>query len=258
MSLIPDKPLLFYPQLAVALGLEGAIMIQTLKEFIDQGDSEIHNGFLWIDMTGEKLSGLLPFWTEADIQRITQQLHEQGILLIGSATFRQDQVFRIAINERHETVPAQAQVAISTRQDNTEQGSTRQDSTHQDSMRQDQETRVHTDRLRDRHHTPSNPDQYQGASPIPARWQPDRDLLAQLAQYSIPQAFALDQVGEFVTYWTERNEPKHSWAARYLKHVLRLWREQQTQEFKLSQEIAMTSSWRPSPEAMDSHHPGRY
>lgn len=229
MSLIPDKPLLFYPQLAVALGLEGAIMIQTLKEFIDQGDSEVHNGFLWVDMAGHKLSELLPFWSEADIQRITQQLHEQGILLIGSATYRQDQVFRVAINERYETVPAQ--VASSTRKDAG--------------------TRGHTDRLRDHHRTPSNPDQYQGASPIPAQWQPDRDLLAQLAQYAIPQAFALDQVGEFVTYWTERNEPKHSWAARYLKHVLRLWREQQTQEFKLSQEIAMTSSWRPSPEAME-------
>lgn len=216
MSLIPEKPLLFYPQLAVALGLEGAVMVQTLKELIDQGSHEEHNGFLWADIPGAKLSRLLSFWTDADIQRITQQLHEQGILLIASARFRSDDNFRVAINERMEKPPRHSPGAIAS-------GPI---------------------------HSPVH-GQQGGASPIPARWQPDKDLLAQLSQYGIPQAFSLDQVGEFVTYWSERNEPKHSWAARYLKHVLRLWRQQQTEDFRQSQDVAMTANWRPSPEAME-------
>jgi len=76
-------------------------------------------------------------------------------------------------------------------------------------------------------------------------------LLAQLAQYGIPQDFALEQVGEFVTYWTERNEPRYSWGSRYLKHVLRLWRKQETRSARQSKEVAMSEGWQPSLDALD-------
>lgn len=240
MSLIPEKPLLFYPQLAVALGLEGAVMVQTLKELIDQGSHEEHNGFLWADIPGAKLSRLLSFWTDADIQRITQQLHEQGILLIASAGFRSDDNFRVAINERMENAPRFSPGAIVS-------GPIHSPVHGHRPQADDQYRTQHYARQTVNRETVSQ----QGACPIPARWQPDKDLLAQLSQYGIPQAFALEQVGEFVTYWSERNEPKHSWAARYLKHVLRLWRQQQTEDFRQSQDVAMTANWRPSPEAME-------
>ena len=230
MSLIPEKPLLVYPQLATALGLEGAVLIQALKELIELGSSEVHNGFLWIDIASEKLIKLLPFWSEADIQRISQQLHEQGILLIGGTAFRRGQTFRVAINERLESAPAQA----STRNPTPTPPATPATYQHQ------QPTRAHP-----------QADHFNSARTIPSAWQPDADLLAQLAQYGIPRSFALEQIGEFVTYWSERNEPKHSWAAKYLKHVLRLWREQQSTQARQSQEISIASDWQPSPEAME-------
>lgn len=204
MSLIPDKPLFFYPQLASALGLEGAVVIQVLKELCDLGLGELHNGFVWVELDGERLSRLLPFWSEQDIRRITAQLRDQGILLIGSGNFSANQPFRFAINEKAQ---------------------------------------------------PSSPDQRpqtrRHARPIASAWQPERDVLAQLGQYGIPQAFALQQVGEFVTYWSERNEPRHSWGSKFLKHVLRLWRDQQSQEFRQSQEKQVGPGWQPSPEAME-------
>ena len=241
MSLIPERPLLFYPQLAVALGLEGAVMVQTLKELIDQGNHEEHNGFLWVDIPGATLSRLLSFWTDEDIQRITQQLHEQGILLIGSAGFRSDTSFRVAINERMETAPRSPispRAVMSTPPNRPVDRHAPQVDNQYPAQQPVQQTSQQTS-------------QQTVASPIPARWQPDKDLLAQLGQYGIPQVFSLEQVGEFVTYWSERNEPKHSWAARYLKHVLRLWRQQQTNDFRQSQDIAMAANWRPSPEAME-------
>lgn len=244
MSLIPEKPLLFYPQLAVALGLEGAVMVQTLKELIDQGHHEEHNGFLWADIAGATLSRLLSFWTDEDIQRITQQLHDQGILLIGSLGFRSDQNFRVAINERMETAPRPQRSldAVADQAPPLNKLTSRQPppTDHQ----------YNTQHILPKQ-SPQRMSQPAVASPIPTRWQPDKDLLAQLRQYGISETFSLEQVGEFVTYWSERNEPKHSWAARYLKHVLRLWRQQQTEDFRRSQDTAMTADWRPSPEAMD-------
>lgn len=206
MSLIPERPLLFYPQLAVTLGLEGAVMVQVLKDLVELGASETHNGFVWVTISAEKLSGLLPFWSESDIQRISSQLRDQGILLIGSTHFSHNLPFRFAINQRTQGLPA-----------------------------------------------PQPPElpRHQARNPIPTGWQPEADLLAQLAQYAIPRAFALDQVGEFVTYWSERNEPKHSWGARFLKHVLRLWRDQQSEQFRQSHEIVISPGWRPSIEAME-------
>ncbi|RLA47871.1 MAG: hypothetical protein DRR06_01290 [Gammaproteobacteria bacterium] len=247
MSLIPEKPLLFYPQLAVALGLEEAVMVQVLKDLIDHGPGEINNGFLWVNVSGERLSDTLAFWTESDIQRITQQLHDQGILLIGGAAFHHNQPFRFAINERLETTSAQTQIHTH-EQSNYSPG-------HQDQPAncQDQPSSHQGQPPGHQSHQgqPQPGKQYKHSNPIPTGWQPDSDLLAQLNQYGIPQTFAFEQVGEFVTYWSERNEPKHSWASKYLKHVLRLWREQQTQQAIQSKEVAVTGNWRPSSEALE-------
>ncbi len=82
-------------------------------------------------------------------------------------------------------------------------------------------------------------------------WQPDQELLRQLAQYNIPGHFAENQVPEFVTYWSERREPSHSWGSKFIKHCLRQWREQQSEANRRDRETLMTSDWRPSPDAVD-------
>ncbi|WP_461482533.1 DnaT-like ssDNA-binding domain-containing protein [Porticoccus sp.] len=82
-------------------------------------------------------------------------------------------------------------------------------------------------------------------------WQPEQDVLRQLAQYNIPAEFCSTQIPEFVTYWSERGEPRYSWGSRFIKHVLRLWREQQTEEAKRGQETAMSRDWQPSRDAFD-------
>lgn len=87
--------------------------------------------------------------------------------------------------------------------------------------------------------------------PIDRSWQPEPDLLRQLAQYGIPHQFSLEQVPEFVTYWQERGEPQHSWSSKFLKQVLRLWREQETRDRQLSREVRMAANWRPSADALE-------
>lgn len=118
--------------------------------------------------------------------------------------------------------------------------------------------------------TPLAPAIGQGANLIPPHWQPDQELLRQIAQYNIPQEFVRQQLPEFVTYWRERGETSHSWGAKFLKDVLHKWRNYETQNarqqredserqarerdadfLKRDQEIAMHSQWRPSRDALE-------
>lgn len=82
-------------------------------------------------------------------------------------------------------------------------------------------------------------------------WQPARDVVAQLKQYGIPDSFIEQQIPEFVTYWSERGDPMHSWNSKFLKNTLRQWREEQTREAKRSRESLMISEWKPSRDAVE-------
>ena len=233
MSLIPETPLFFYPQLAAALGLEEAVMVQTLKAFVAYGEAENQHGFAWFEVNADTLLQTLAFWQEADIQRITANLREQGILLIGAQNFQVGGRFRFALNEQTcsaqpaQTAPSPGLISGKAHPINPPAASLAP--------------------------APVAPTAApaQRAQAISRGWQPENDLLAQLAQYGIPQEFALKQVGEFVTYWTEHNEPRYSWGSRYLKHVLRLWRKQETRSARQSKEVAMCESWQPTMDALD-------
>lgn len=117
---------------------------------------------------------------------------------------------------------------------------------------------------------PIAPQIHPGANLIPPHWQPDQELLRQIAQYNIPQEFVWQQLPEFVTYWRERGETSHSWGSKFLKDVLHKWRNQETLSarhqrednerqvrereadfLKRDQEIAMHSQWRPSRDALE-------
>lgn len=200
MSLIPEKPLLFFPHVAVALGLHEAILLQILKEITAYHPGEERNGFVWHEIAGASLLGLLPFWGEAELRTLAAKLRDQGVLLIGSGPLSATGRWRFAFNERSNAAARPAPAA--------------------------------------------------GVLPIRADWQPERDLLLQLGQYGIPAEFALQQVPEFVTYWSERGEPRHSWGAKFLKQVLRCWREEEARQVRGEQQ-PMSAAWRPGADAVE-------
>ncbi|UTW44787.1 hypothetical protein KFE80_10335 [bacterium SCSIO 12696] len=207
MSLIPEKPLTLSPSLAATIGLEEALLLGILGDFLDHGSPQRHNNFDWLEVSAIQLQRVAPFWNDRDIQRITTNLRNQGILLIASAPFSESGQLRFAVNET---------------------------STGNEPVK-----------------PPSNPVVTRSANAIAQNWQPDAELLRQLAQYNIPQAFALEQVPEFVTYWSERGEPQHSWGSKFIKQVLKQWRQQQARDTRQSRELSMSPDWRPSQDAME-------
>jgi len=81
-------------------------------------------------------------------------------------------------------------------------------------------------------------------------WQPSQDAMRQLSQLGVTQAFAQQQIPQFVTYWRERNVPRHSWESKFIKEVWRQWQQAEATSHRRRQEVTLTNEWRPSRDAL--------
>ncbi len=230
--LIPERPLLISPSLAATIGLEEACMLGVLAELACFLPPTQANGRQWLDMDGAWAERMMPFWTDYDIQRISRSLHDKGVIQLVSAPFAESRRLTLSLD----SAPAQTSQPIP--------GVAAAVSVA--------------------------PQITPGANLIPPHWQPDQELLKQIAQYAIPPEFVWQQLPEFVTYWRERGETSHSWGAKFLKDVLHKWRnyetlnarqqredkERQVRErdaefLKRDLETAMHSQWRPTRDALE-------
>ena len=211
MSFIPEKSIVFSPTLAATIGLEEAVLLQILQECTSHSQQVTSSGFAWTSISGHKLLELSPFWNEQDIRRLTASLHEKGLLLVGGGAFQTHQEFRYAFNEGS-VAPSSAQ--------------SRKNSTHS-------APKAHS------------------AKTIGSSWQPSNDCLRQLAQLGVTNEFAQQQIPQFVTYWRDRNIPRHSWEAKYIKEVWRQWQQAEADNHRKNKQLPMTGDWYPSEDALN-------
>jgi hypothetical protein len=225
-SLIPERPLLVSPSLAATIGLEEACMLSILGDLATFLPLTQANGRQWLDVDANWVGRMMPFWTDHDIQRISRNLKDKGIILLASAPYNESQRLVLSLDTAAQTVSTLAPAPVS-------------------------------------QPTPS-------ANLIPHNWQPDREVLAQLLQLGVPGEFAWQQLPEFIVYWRDRGETKHSWGSTFVKHVKKLWEHKQTDDarrlredqerrardrdtefLQRDQETAMHHQWRPSREALE-------
>ena len=220
---LPEQPLLLYPSLAIEVGVEEALLISVLSKALTFAEQHHQQGFLWFTLSEAQLTAIAPFWQARDIQRLCTNLRESGVLLIASAPYTQSQLLKFAFQAPKQFHSAKQQPAKTLNNAATPNAQA------------------------------YNTQAPQGTAPnfIAPHWQPERDTLTQLAQLSIPERFALDQVAEFITYWRDRKEAALSWEAKFFHQVIKKWREFQSQENSRPQTTAITKDWRPSEDAMD-------
>ncbi len=101
------------------------------------------------------------------------------------------------------------------------------------------------------HRDPSHTQATSAANFISPSWTPDKETLQRIALHNIPQEFCLQQVPEFVTYWRERKETAHAWGSKFMNHVMRKWRDFETQQHAMKKVRHMQREWRPSEDAME-------
>ena len=220
-SLIPERPLLVSPSLAATIGLEEACMLSLLSDVAAYRPLVARDGQCWLELDETLVLSAMPFWSPQDIQRISKNLRDQGVILLASAPFTESRKLVIAFNDGQTArKPAESHAPLPI----INMGG--------------------------------------GANLIAPNWQPDQELMRQVAQHNIPEDFIHQQVPEFITYWRERGEASHSWGAKFLKDVLHKWRNYQTQMARQAREnneeflnrekdIPMQMNWRPSKDALE-------
>ncbi|MGI1679722.1 MAG: hypothetical protein K6L75_13360 [Cellvibrionaceae bacterium] len=226
-SLIPEKPILVSPSLAATIGLEEATLLTVLCDLMNHREANHRDGYKWLVVSEQTIMTHVPFWNVHDAQRISKSLCDKGVILLASAPLTQSHELHFAFNEAQTTIhPPDFKTSQSPQQ------SSLQSTTPQ------QSPSVHNTPVR-------------GANRIPPYWQPSDDVMTQIAQRNIPEAFAREQLPEFITYWRERDEASHAWGAKFLREVIRAWRNHETHFNREQSAREMNQQWRPSEDAMD-------
>ena len=184
-------------------------MLAALTDISHPLTPDIRNQYAWYRITVERLLDAMPFWNPRDLQRVSTNLREKGIIIVASAPLIQSDDLKFAFNEKVEA-------AASSTQEPARQ--TRSATTHQREVATPAKSLL----ANKPNYAPSvDTPLFLGKNFISNQWQPDSDTLAQLAQHNIPESFAQQQVPEFVTYWRERGEAHHSWGSKFINQTIR-------------------------------------
>lgn len=209
---VPEKPLVVSPQLAVQLGLEEAVMLSLLNDAARFLPHQQIKTQRWFQLTEAEAVQLMPFWQPQDIQRISSHLRAKGVLQVASSPYVHSRILKFSLQASVLPVPNPALAE----------------------------------------QAPQPLVAAPGLHLISPQWQPDADTLALLAQHGIADAFSLKQVPEFVLYWRERQEPARAWGSRFVKAVLKAWRDHQAQQQVKQTQQPIHYRWRPSDEVVQA------
>lgn len=221
-SLVPERPLVISPTLAATIGLEEAVMLHVLSELMAHRPLREKDRFAWLELSHMDLLKAFPFWAVIDIKRVQKSLQDLGLILIDPETGNRESAW-FAINQARPSVPEQV-------------------------------TRTITSVRAPAQATPvaapgGVSTEPQGASFMPANWQPGEDWIRQCRQQNIPEDFVRQLVPGFVMYWRERGQARFSWGNAFYKFVLREWRQEQTRRGMSELETEMSPQWWPSSDA---------
>ncbi|WP_439100799.1 DnaT-like ssDNA-binding domain-containing protein [Congregibacter sp.] len=211
--LIPDSQLAFSAELAAAVGLAEAVLLQQIKGLYLHQPATRRDGLAWLHVSRAYLLQLLPFWNPRELEAVCESLESLGLLSINRKTAAQDCLL-LAINETPAS-PAPAREASSAPPSITPARAAATPSTPPAVERK----------------TPAaampKPSKRTG-EPLPPDFQPSEDMLELLERFhGVPRGFALQQIEDFTLYWRERGSAGHAWQNRFKQHVQFQWARQQ-------------------------------
>lgn len=80
-----DRPLMFSPALATAVGLEGAVFLQQLHYWTSQPGAHERDGFRWVYNTIDQWLEQFPFWSRSALHRVISGLESKGVIVSTAA-----------------------------------------------------------------------------------------------------------------------------------------------------------------------------
>lgn len=215
-----ERPLLVSPSLATTIGLECALLYQLLSDWQPLLESRPRQGQNWLLLDRQRLEEQLPFWQSTEIDRVLQQLHDQGLIIIGGALISNARNIRFALPGR----PISASTSTSRPAPQT---------AHQALSRPPREA-------------------VPGRQMISADWRPDPAAVEYLSRFNrVSSAFIEACIPEFIAHYRETGEARSSWSSTFSQYVSRRWKKQQYAEIEQAKHQLIDNQWRPSQDAMD-------
>ena len=86
---------------------------------------------------------------------------------------------------------------------------------------------------------------------IGKNWEPDATLIDQASEYGIPKSFVFSQLEEFTLLHKEKSDSSHSWGIKFLRFVIKKWRDQEISDYKESKRKPIDQTWLPDQEAIE-------
>jgi hypothetical protein len=197
-------------------------MLHVFSELMAHRPLREKDRFAWLELSQMDLMKALPFWALIDIKRVQKSLQDLGLILIDAETGNRETLC-FAINQARPAAPVPATRKINPARSPAAPASTA---------------------------APAGvATEAQGATFMPASWQPGEDWIRQCRQQNIPEDFVRQLVPGFVMYWRERGQARFSWGNAFYKFVLREWRQEQTRRGMSELETEMSPQWWPSSDA---------
>jgi len=289
-SLIPEKPLCISPSLASTIGLEEACMLSLLSEVATHQQAQMRDGMQWLELDESRVMKLMPFWTDYDVERISRNLKDKGIILLSSAPYTGSRHLCLAFNEAEldqNPVVSAPVIASANRIDPSwqpDQELLRRIAEHNvpaTFIRQQipvfitywrergeishswgakflkhvvHQWREHQTSLARQTRTDSETEFLKRDQEIAMHtsWRPSRDALEVLVKHAnISLAFVEDAIPEFVLYWQERGDVGRTWNSKFIQHVKRQWLRYNSALEHDTEPRRIPDNWQPSAEVYD-------
>ncbi|GAB5415357.1 MAG: hypothetical protein Cons2KO_29600 [Congregibacter sp.] len=234
-TLLPDPQIVFSAELAAAIGLEEAVLLQQIQGLYNHQPATVKDGLAWLHVSEAYLLQLLPFWRSSDLNRISASLESLGVLYLDRQAAASNCLL-LALEAKREASATSAAPLASAAQ---RAASVSTSPVRTDTAAPQHAVAPHKSAGKLIVNTPSTPPgssvagdhppvpRKQG-NPLPMDFQPSEDMLELLERFhGVPRAFALQQLEDFTLYWRERGSPAHAWQNKFKQHVQFHWAKHQ-------------------------------
>ena len=282
-SLIPERQLLFSPELAQTIGLEEAILVQHLRNLLDYSTPKTLRGYSWLNINQDSLIKNLPFWSRKDLSRIIENLVEKGVILIDKkSNFAAKEIifafnestseasFNTEFNEQNPSLgaplsaswlPSKNILSLLKLNHNIPEQFAKDQIEDFTLYWRERGKPSHAWENKFRQHVLSRWRKYQsGQFPYTSNnesnalnqdWRPSDDALDILTKAGIASAFIEDALPEFILYWRENEATVKGLSSKFIQHVRLQWSRYQNSLAQESESKRISENWKPSGDLFD-------
>jgi len=257
-------------------------MLSALSDLVLNASGSANNDFEWHSLALTTLQDALPFWDRRDLQRVSTNLREKGVILIASAPLLQSDDFKFAFNEKlqsdahHKTQTPIAGTIANGKNFIASQWQPNQTTLDQlaqlsipneFALRQVPEFVVYWRERKIAHkswgqkfisHTLQRWRNFEErehrknkAKLIPSAWAPMESTVISLQDQNIPREFIFENLKEFITYRLQSGDRELSWDSKFIQNIQNRWADAEARKNVSSKEFPIFPQWRPSADAIE-------